>query len=150
MIFDTLENMHLYAGLIPARLYQGLQFLRDTDLTTLAIGRHDIDADNLYALVQEYTTRPFEQGKWEAHRKYIDIQHMVSGIERMGFANLAFMQLGEYFPDRDFQSLSGLGSSVDVLPGAFTIFFPQDAHMPGLCVDQPVPIRKVVLKISVA
>lgn len=149
MIFDTLENIHRYAGLTPARLYRGLQYLRDTDLTALQIGRHDIEADNLYALVQEYTTRPFEQGKWEAHRKYIDIQHMVSGVERMGFANLAFTQLGEYFPDRDFQSLSGIGSSVDVLPGAFTIFFPQDAHMPCLCVDQPVPIRKVVLKISV-
>jgi YhcH/YjgK/YiaL family protein len=148
MIFDTLDNHARYAGLghnLPA----ALKFLLENDLTSLPIGRTDIDGDNLYALVQEYATKPAEQGLWEVHRKYIDVQYMVSGTERMGFANLRTMQLGEYVPEKDFQPMRGTGSSVDVFAGAFVIFFPNDAHMPGLQTDQPETIRKVVLKVKI-
>ncbi len=108
MIFDSLNNFSRYAGLgnnLPA----ALKFLLENELTALPVGRLELDGDNLYALVREYTTKPAEQGVWEAHRKYIDIQYMVSGSERMGFAQLSTMQLGEYLPERDFQPLSGIG-----------------------------------------
>jgi YhcH/YjgK/YiaL family protein len=148
MIFDTLDNHAHYAGLgynLPA----ALKFLLENDLTSLPAGRLDIDGDNLYALVQEYVTKPVEQGIWEAHRKYIDVQHMVSGTERMGVANLRTMQLGEYIPEKDFQPMSGTGNHLDVFAGAFVIFFPDDAHMPGLQASQPEAIRKVVLKVKI-
>jgi YhcH/YjgK/YiaL family protein len=147
MIFDTLENALRYAGLgdgLPA----ALKYLLETDLASLPVGRTDVDGERLYVLVQEYNTRPLEQGKWEARRRYIDVQYVASGWERMGFANLRSMQLGEYHPEKDFQALSGIGNQVDVFAGAFVIFFPEDAHMLGLCVDQPEPVRKVVLKVQ--
>jgi len=149
MIFDTLENVSRYAGLghnLPA----ALNYLVETDLAGLPIGRTDLDGDNLYVLVQEYDTRLLEAGKWEAHRKYIDVQFLMRGVERMGFANLRTMQLAEYIPEKDFQALGGSGNFVDVFAGSFVIFFPEDAHMPGLCVEQPEPIRKVVLKVRCA
>jgi YhcH/YjgK/YiaL family protein len=148
MIFDTLDNHARYAGLgnnLPA----ALKFLLENDLTALPVGRIEIDGDNLYALVQEYTTKPAAQGVWEAHRRYIDVQYLFSGHERMGFAQLSTMQLGEYVPARDFQPMSGTGNHVDVFAGAFVIFFPEDGHMPGLCVDAPEPIRKAVLKVRI-
>jgi YhcH/YjgK/YiaL family protein len=148
MIFDTLDNHARYAGL-GHNLPTALKFLLENDLTSLPVGRMDIDGDNLYVLVQEYVTKPVEKGIWEAHRKYIDVQHMVSGTERMGVANLRTMQLGEYIPERDFQPMSGTGNHVDVFAGAFVIFFPDDAHMPGLQADQPESIRKVVLKVKI-
>jgi YhcH/YjgK/YiaL family protein len=59
------------------------------------------------------------------------------------------MQLGEYIAERDFQPMSGVGNFLDVFAGAFVIFFPDDAHMPGLQASQPEPIRKVVLKVKI-
>ncbi|MFZ5878063.1 MAG: YhcH/YjgK/YiaL family protein [Chloroflexota bacterium] len=148
MIFDTLDHLSRYDGL-GHNLPRALKFLAEQDLSTLPDGRTDIDGDDLYAMMQAYDTKPAEQGKWEAHRKYIDIQYVISGTERMGFASLRTMQLGEYIPDRDFQAMSGTGSFVDVFAGSFVIFFPEDAHMPGLYVDEPQPVRKVVLKVRV-
>lgn len=148
MIFDNLDQYVRYAGFghgIPA----ALNFLSKNDLAALPVGRVDMDGDLMFALVQEYTTKPEEQGFWEAHRKYIDVQHMVIGSERMGFANIHTMHLGEYIPEKDFQALSGAGNQVDVPAGYFAIFFPEDGHMPGLVVDRPEKIKKVVIKIRV-
>jgi YhcH/YjgK/YiaL family protein len=148
MIFDTLENVECYAGLgfgLPA----ALNYLKETDLAKLPLGRTDIIGDDLFVLVQEYTTRPIEQGKWEAHRKYIDIQYVADGLERMGFANTQCMQLGEYVPEKDFVPMTGAANFVDVFAGSFVIFFPEDGHMPCLVADQPQAIRKIVLKVKI-
>jgi YhcH/YjgK/YiaL family protein len=148
MIFDSLENRARYRGL-SYNLPAALQFLAENDLAALPVGRKDLDGNSLYLVVQESMTRPREQGKWEAHRKYIDIQYIARGEERMGFANLSTMQLGEYFPEKDFQAMTGIGNHVDVSVGSFAIFFPEDAHMPGLCVDTPKLVKKIVLKVKI-
>ena len=148
MIFDTIDNYGRYDGL-GYNLAAALTFLRENDLGALPLGRVDIDGDNLYALVQEYVTRPVELGRWEAHRSYIDVQYMFRGRERMGFANLSAMQLGEFVPEKDFQPMTGAGNFVDVFMGAFVIFFPEDGHMPGLYLDAPEPVRKIVLKVNI-
>ena len=80
MIVDRLENWSFYAGL-PPRIVRALEFLRDTDLAALSLGRHELDGDRLFALVQEYTTKPIEQCKWEAHRRYCDVQFVARGAE---------------------------------------------------------------------
>jgi len=148
MIYDTLKNAARYSGL-GTRFQKGFQFLQNTDLSSLKAGRIELDGANLFALVQEYTTRTLEESVWEAHRNYIDIQYMVSGVEKMGFANLEEMDLGGYIPERDFQALNGRGNEVTVSTGAFAIFFPEDGHMPGLRVDQPAAVKKVVLKLKI-
>ena len=148
MIFDTLENAAFYGSLNPL-FEKAFRFLQKTDLANLPVGRIDLEGDALYALVQEYTTRDPEQGNWEAHRNYIDIQYVVSGAEKMGFANLKTMDLGEYVPERDFQALSGKGNEVAVFAGSFAVFFPQDAHLPGKWIGNPAPVRKVVFKVKV-
>jgi biofilm protein TabA len=146
MIFDTLNHAANYNPLNP-RFEQSFRFLQENDLANLPVGRMNLDGDNLYVLVQEYTTKAPEQGVWEAHRRYIDIQYMVSGVENMGFANIQSLQLGEYIPERDFQPLSGKGNTVTVIPGSFVIFFPQDGHKPGLFAEGPAPVKKVVFKV---
>lgn len=147
MIFDTLDNAARYA-LPGSPLSAAFEFLRSHDLNALPVGRMEIDGDRLYALVQEYLSKPVEQGKWEAHRNYIDVQYIVRGEERMGFANLASLHIGEYVAEKDFLPLSGKPNFVDLSAGSFTVFFPEDGHMPGLYLDKPEPVRKVVLKIK--
>ena len=147
MIFDTLDQYARYTilgGSFPA----AMKFLMENDLTSLPAGRIEIDGDNLFAVVQEYLTKPARQGLWEAHRRYIDIQYIASGQERMGFANLQTMQLGEYFPEKDYQALTGAGNYLDAFARSFAIFVPEDGHMPGLCIKAPEAVKKVVLKVK--
>src|SRR5688500_2302589 len=94
MVVDKLQNASLYAP-PGSRLSKAFEFLRRPDLATLENGRHEIDGSNVYALVQSYNTTPREKGKFEAHRKYIDVQFVVSGDECMGYANLADLEITE-------------------------------------------------------
>ncbi len=146
MIIDQLRNIQsgFYPNLLSpqgpnaglaARLQAGFQYLQTADLANTAPGRVEIDGDNVFALVQEYNTKPKEKGFWEAHRKYIDIQYVVSGSEHMGYANLSQLDAGDYDEAKDFLPLHGNGTFILLPAGMFTLFFPQDGHMPGMAVD---------------
>jgi len=150
MIFDTIENRNLYTALSP-RISIALDYLSIMDISSMEPGRYEIDNDNLFALAQEYDSIPKEQGKWECHRKYIDIQYIVEGCERMGFRNIEGMEvITEYNTEKDIEFLAGEGDYVTVSKGFFCIFFPDDAHQPKLAPDDiPGEVKKVVIKIKV-
>jgi YhcH/YjgK/YiaL family protein len=153
MIYDNIKNAQTYANLGP-RFRQAFDYLKNTDLVVLPVGRVELDGKNIYVLVQEYSSKLKQQGKWEAHRRYIDLQYIVSGVEKMGFIPLDRAQLGDYNPDKDFQALSGEGLSGEgvFLPmgaGDFMLLWPQDGHMPGMAIESPVLVKKVVVKIAV-
>jgi YhcH/YjgK/YiaL family protein len=149
LILDRLENAAAYQAIHP-RLRQAFEFLRSTDLAQLALGRHDVDSNDVFALVQEFRTKPDAEGFWESHRKYIDVQYVVAGVERMGYANLATLAVrNDYDPDKDLLVLDGSGDYLTVSAGMFTIFAPQDAHMPCLAVGESTKVRKVVVKVAV-
>ncbi len=148
MIVDQLSNAAFYFG-IGEKLAAALRFLQETDPSTLAPGRHEVQGADVYALVQHYESRPLEKGKWEAHRRYIDIQYLFEGEERMGYANIERARLGEYDDVKDFQALQAEGDFITVRPGMFVIFAPQDAHMPNIAVAEPRPNKKIVMKVRV-
>ena len=149
MVCDLLANAHLYAAL-GTRIARGLQFLAETDLASLAPGRHELDGKRLFALVSDYTPKPPAEGRWEAHRRYLDLQYVVSGVERMGVALIDRLTAGDYDADRDLLWLSGTGDFLTFGAGQFMILWPGDAHMPGIDAGVPGPVRKVVVKIAVA
>jgi biofilm protein TabA len=103
----------------------------------------------MYALVQQYNTKLRAQGVWEAHRRYIDLQYLVQGVEGIGYANIKHLQQGEYVASKDFLPLNGEGDLITVRSGSFVLLFPEDAHMPGMAIGSPAPVRKVVIKISI-
>jgi YhcH/YjgK/YiaL family protein len=148
MIVDQLSNSKLYTSL-GKNMEDGLRYLQETDLASLQPGRYEIDGERLFVLVQEFTTKPKEQGGWEAHHKYHDIHCVVEGVEQIGYANVERLEPGEYDEPKDFWVLSGEGSFQVVRPGSFVIMMPQDAHMPGIALDTPQPLRKVVVKVQV-
>ena len=148
MIFDMLSNSNLYAGIAP-RLKTAFDYLNNTDLAALPVGRINLDGDHIYVLVQEYLTKRLDQGFWESHRRYLDLQYMHSGCERIDFALLETMKLGEYAEDRDFQAMTGTGSPLNLVAGSFAVFFPQDAHMPGLACGMQLQVKKIVVKCEV-
>lgn len=149
MIIDTIENAHWYYGLGHG-FEKALKFLGTEDLSTIALGRHEIQGDEIFALAMEYDTKPTAEGFWEAHRKYIDVQFIVTGAEKMGYANLHELKVSqEYDEEKDFLKLDGDGDFFTVPSGYFAIFGPDDAHMPSLAVCCPAHVRKVVVKVHV-
>lgn len=149
MVIDTLANASLYDGLGP-RIAAGLDYLRQTDINALEAGRHELDGDNLYVLVQDYQPEPAAEKQWEAHRRYVDIQYVADGVERTGFAPLDHLTVSSpYSAESDAEFLSGEGSFLTVYPGMFLVFFPADAHMPGVAPASPGWVRKVVVKARI-
>lgn len=149
MIVDRLANpAPLYH--LPSRLARALEYLRATDMGAVTLGRHDLDGDHLFALVQEYTTRAAEACVWEAHRRYIDVQFVVTGTERMGVASLADMREREAYDAACDVAFFEPGSEfVTIRAGMFAIFGPEDVHSPCHAAGQPGPVRKVVVKAAV-
>lgn len=149
MIFDSLEHARLYEPLHPA-FGQAFDFLRKSMEQTPAPGRYEIDGDRIYAMVQTYASRPAEEVPWEAHRKYIDIQFMLSGRERIGCADVkAMTDPDAYSPDKDAQ-LAGGASAPAYLPmtrGSFVILYPQDAHQPACRDGEASDVVKIVVKV---
>jgi YhcH/YjgK/YiaL family protein len=147
MVFDLLDNFALYQGLAPG-LPAAFRFALENDLSLLRPGRLEVDGDRFYVTVQDFISKPADQGRWEAHRNYIDVHCVVEGRERIGFASAGSLELDEYVPEKDFQALHGAGNYLDLFPGLFAMFLPGDAHMPGLAISSPERVRKVVLKVE--
>jgi biofilm protein TabA len=152
MIVDFLSNARLYHVLGP-RFAAAFDYLARTDFTTLANGRYDVQGDDVFAMVQSYDSKLLTPAsKWEAHRTYADIQYIVSGQERMGYTQIGSLKVTDpYDATKDFELYTGQPDQtydyVRVSPGMFTIFLPTDAHMPGVALNQPEKVSKVVMKV---
>jgi YhcH/YjgK/YiaL family protein len=146
MITDHLANGHRYTALGP-RIARAIAFLQQTDLAATAEGRYDLEGSDCYALVQHYTSKPLDQGKWEAHRLYADLQYVVSGTERMGYGLIERFTRGDYDAAKDFEVLTGVGDFLLLQAGEFVLLWPGEVHMPQMAVDAPAAVKKVVVKI---
>lgn len=150
MILESLANSDSVAR-INERFAKAVAFLRRPDLATLANGKYPIDGDAVFAMVQGYTTKPCDQCVWEAHRKYADVQYIIEGRESFGYAPLESMRVTQpYDAARDVMFLDGAGVVIPVDAGNLLVFAPHDAHRPGIAAGEPMPIRKVVVKVAVS
>src|SRR5262245_1651331 len=158
MILDALENASLYRLLSP-RLARALDFLGTEEAAALeppAEGienalRHDIEGDDIFALVQRYRPKRRKNGRWEAHRRYIDVQCVVEGVESIGFAPMGLMHRRPYDAERDVMKTTPRKPGfceVAVAAGHFAILMPHDAHMPGLPYKGVFGVvKKIVVKV---
>jgi len=149
MITDNLNNAGIYTAL-GERIHTALEFLKNTDFSEIQDGRIEIQGDEIYAMIQRYETKPREQGKWEAHRKYIDIQFLAEGEEFIGVTNTAELEITEpYSPETDVMFLDGNnGDFITLSKDKFVLLYPQDAHMPCITIDnKPSPVAKIVIKV---
>lgn len=148
MIFSTLAQAHRYAALHPL-FPQAFAYLRDTDLNALTAGVHQLIEQQLFVIVEAANGRTRGEAKLEAHRKYIDIQLVLAGVDEMGWQALAdcHQPLAEHNAERDIRFFADAPASwISVPPQHFCIFFPDDAHAPLVGKGA---IRKVIVKIAV-
>jgi YhcH/YjgK/YiaL family protein len=134
------------------RWEKAFTFLKENDLSKLEAKRFDIDGDNLFATISDYTTKDSETANFEAHRKYIDIQYVISGKEIMNVAPLTSRKdlITAYDASKDIEFFT-VNKYADHLasPSNFFIFFPVDAHRPQIKDGNKSQVRKVVIKVRV-
>ena len=150
MIADNVKNKKSYEAL--NRGFEMIfDFIEKAMNEELPAGRYELDGSKVYALVQEYTPAK-EPEFFEAHKKYIDLQCVICGKERMEVAEVSACTVTDPYEDaRDaaFLSSNELKHTLEMGVGDFAVFFPEDAHRPCLILEPDCKVRKVVGKIAV-
>ena len=147
MILSALSQSDRYAALHP-QFPLVFDYIRNTDLYALAPGRYLIAGEDVFAIVEQVQGRSREVARLEAHRRYIDIQLVLEGDEKMGWKPLAdcYNPVSEHSVEKDIGFFHDAPASwIATPPDHFCIFFPEDAHAPLVGEG---PIRKVIFKIA--
>lgn len=149
MIIDSLKRAEIYNGVHP-EFKSAIELALKLYNERLPVGRYDGE-NGVYAFVQEYETKNPETPKLENHRDYIDIQIVANGKEKILVDNADVLELEiEYTPDAEFYlPKKDSGNTLFLEGDTFTVFFPLDAHAPGLSVDEVETVTKIVVKIPV-
>lgn len=130
---------------------EAFKFLSRPDLDTLSAGKYPIDGDKVYASVTVGPNKELDKTKFESHRKYIDLQYVINGKEKIGVAQVAkATETVPYSEPNDIAHYTAEGRYYTAAPGTFFLFFPTEAHRPGIKVDGYDVVRKLVIKIEVA
>lgn len=148
MILDVLENLAQYFPLA-AGFEKVAQFLARQELDLLTAGRHEIDGERAYAVVARNTGRSRDSARLEVHRRYIDLQIVLAGLDNIGWKSVAHCNQpdGPYIEERDVRFyLDEPEIWLPLTPGRFALFFPEDAHLPSISSG---PLDKLVVKVAV-
>jgi YhcH/YjgK/YiaL family protein len=146
MLMDTIGQSEQYYDMNP-HFKEAFEFLKRSDLAELPVGRHEINGDRLFCIITKGPGKSRAEAKLEAHRKYIDIQYIISGIDEMGWKPTATCDSidTDYDLNNDIEFFKDDPQTwTKVSPGSFAIFFPEDAHAPMVGDEE---IHKVVVKV---
>lgn len=136
----------------PEAIQKALEYIKAHDFKAMEPGVYEIQGKDMYAQVSDVMTETGENKRPEVHEKYIDVQFLVSGKERIGVTwDTGMYEVAERLDEKDliFYKAVEHEGYLDVAPGCYSIFFPEDVHRPGLAVGEPMKIRKVIVKVSV-
>lgn len=128
------------------------EFLKTEDLKALPVGNVEIDGKDIYANVQEYTSMPWKECKFEAHNEYFDIQYVVEGKEVFGYVKReGLTEEAPYNPEKDLAFFEEPKESGQIVleAGDFAIVSPEDAHKPRCIAGESCYVKKIVLKVRV-
>ena len=133
---------------------KALEWLKAEAWKELPAGRYEISED-VYAMVQEYTSKNTADGRFENHHLYADVQMVISGSEMMyATQDSSVAGKGEgYQSGNDIEFFGGYDSKASAVfmePGQVCVLFPEDYHMPCMEAGKPEAIRKLVIKVRVA
>jgi YhcH/YjgK/YiaL family protein len=147
MIFDKLEYAHHYLG-INKNLSIGLKFILNFNKNQFSIGQINL-GDGISVSIQEEKTFFEHERKYEAHRKYIDIQYLIDGDEIIMTQFIENLSVeSPYNSTKDIIFFNDAADHCPLImkPGCFAILFPHDAHKPLVRYEQTL-VRKMVIKI---
>lgn len=151
---DVSVNQKEFARLYnknPERWDKAFRFLSEQNLAELEKGRYELEGADLFVNIDEYITRNEEDVLFEAHKKYADIQVLISGEEKIGILPLGATAVAiPYDEEKDIMFLTTEGENYRIAtPGTFFLFFTEDAHRPTVKSAENIPVRKVVVKVRI-
>lgn len=150
MIKDDLSKNEYYSSL-SENIKKGFDWLVSADLKNIPDGKYSIEGETIYANVQTYITK--DDAPFEGHRKYADIQYMISGSEIIEMAHYRDCKTTEHYneeKDIEFLSCEKENTWQEFLnEGEFLLFYPQDAHKPALDLGEKKEVKKVIVKVSI-
>ncbi len=152
MIFSSIYNgddIRHY----PEAIQKAIEYLKSNDFNSMETGVYEIQGKEIYAQVFDAETAPAEEKRPEVHEKYVDVQFLASGREKIGFSvDTGKYEVDERIDERDlifYKSVENEGF-IEVVPGCYSVFFPTDVHRPAVAAGEPEKIRKVVVKVAVS
>lgn len=149
MILDRTSRMMMYSS-VHKDLKKAFKFLANTDFSNAQEGAYNIKNTGILASIVAYDLHQVVDPMLERHKKHIDLQMIISGYELVGYEPFNEQECIKPYDSRnDYEYFEGNPSYFRLEPGMFALFFPDDLHMPGICIDCPVHVKKVILKIKV-
>ena len=150
MIIDTLNNISIYKKL-SKDVYAGLIFLKNIDYK-IELGTHEIN-NRVKAIVEKYETLNNNSFEFESHKRVIDIQCPIIGLERVFWSPVTDMKVKKSYDNiKDITIYSDPISPsryVDIGNRVFAIMFENDGHSPKHCVKYSELIKKITIKVSI-
>jgi YhcH/YjgK/YiaL family protein len=152
MIIGSYKNLTIPQGLKSPNWETALKWLAEEGWKEMPEGKIEIDGSRVYATRSVYTTKAFEDTKYEAHRRYADIQIVLEGRELILVCDPGNLKsTAPYDPEGDFEFFTGNPSGTHriILNNPLAaILFPSDAHRPGITAEEnPSPVKKLVVKV---
>ena len=149
MIHDRIESAGKYKAFSESFL-RAFELLQQGDIAGKEDGRYEVDGDRLFYMVQNYATKPVEDCRFEAHRRYADIQAVFAGREAMGYKQPGRLEVQTPYDEAKdimFFAVPADYTMLQLTAGEFVVLFPGEGHMPQCQSGGPMKIRKVVFKI---
>jgi YhcH/YjgK/YiaL family protein len=112
-------------------------------------GKYEVVENEIFVLVNKYKTKAVEDCRLEAHKKFIDIQIMIKGNEKIGYTLLNNqIPSVEYSDENDVMFFDSEYDLFSLNENMFALFFPYDIHMPGIVNQKAEDITKIVMKVK--
>lgn len=147
MIVDHIERFQQYSRSVP-EIYEVMKFVEKVKQENIPAGKYPLQ--NGFVLVQEGQTHPFAEGDFEVHRKYLDIQILVSGTEYVEYADIRDLTTKVPFDEeKDLELMDGVGCKIQIKPDMFYVLYPSDGHKPCCHQDMQTSYKKVLAKIKI-
>ena len=146
MIFGHKNDIEKLLPYVSEDLRKALEYLAATDFSKVADGRYVLDGEKMYANVENYTTADRSTKKPEAHNKYIDVQYLGKGTEKIYFApRTADVKVVEdYAEERDllfFENIfrkSPIMARIGIHEDGFSQFIMDEAAFPPSRLERPM------------
>ncbi|MPN05049.1 hypothetical protein SDC9_152299 [bioreactor metagenome] len=151
MIFGKYDVLNEFKGL-SKNLDTAIEYLVKTDKSDLQIGKFEIDGEEVYGIVSEYNTRAHDEGKYETHEKYLDIQCLLEGEEHILVADRTLLSSTGYDSSSDKENYIDNQEEVCVTlsPDRALVLYPYDAHKACCMINgERKPVKKLLLKVKI-
>lgn len=149
MIYDKTDNFNKYTCM-HKHFADVLHFLESEPVSKRPDGKCEINDQGAYVIIDTYETKDESDCFIECHRKYIDVQVVIEGIEHVGVCQRSACEAFPYDEEKDFQKLKGDTEMLTLGAGSFMIFYPDDAHMPKVRYGASSgTVKKAVFKVPV-